>query len=387
MHFGVMGAYSMHHPCTSLATRVAYACLQLVVLLVVLYTLYLAYSNYNYNIAKLGVKFGWSFIFEQSGFPIHQGFITHTHLHSNANVWLVGFINALSVGLMSMLLSTLLAIVIASFHYTQHPLLVLSANSYVEIFRNVPLLVQLLFWYNIWVQKMPYLQNSFSVGGILINNRGLFIADPSQTVLLLALFVLLLAALLFAYIYYQGLYGYCCLCALGLWLVYLCSGLLLLPGQSLPSISGFNIENALQIYPSFIGLCAGLTAYSAAFSAEIIRGAVQALPKGQSEVARSLGLSPWQIYTKVILVQILPAVIPNMASQYLNIAKNSSLGRSIGYPEVFAVFGGTVLNQTGRAVEIMLCIMATYFLLSFIIIEAFLWFDKRQMCWSSQSIY
>lgn len=355
---------------------------------IVVFVLYIAYSavvNYQLNSQRMALSFGWSFLVDASGFPVHQSWLTHSHLDSNTHVLLVGLLNTLVVSCVAMLLSSLLGIFLASLHYTNHPLLVLTAQGYTDIFRNVPLLVQIMFWYNLWIHKLPILRDSWYLGGMVINNRGVFVPDPVQFMSVWLLFMLLWLGLLAAHLLYQSYYRFALGLSFLIWSIVLLAGMI--PWLSLPQLVGFNIRNALHVYPSFIGLCAALTTYTAAFNAEIIRGAMLAVPAGQIEVGRSLGLSSWQVYRYIVLPQILPAVLPNMSSQYLNIAKNSSLGRAVGYPEVFAVFAGTVLNQTGKAVEVMLLVMLIYLLLSLCIIRVCQYFDNQQRYWTERDSF
>ena len=348
-------------------------------------------SNMTFNLDRLGIQIDWRFLTMESGFGITQKWLDHNNYHSNLNVLLVGLINTLVVSFAGIVLSSLIGIVVALGSYSHNPLLRSTAGLYINVFRNVPLLIQILFWYNLWILKMPSVKNTWFGYIIAYNNRGVYLPSiawrSTDVMILLGLIAAQWVCLrIFQYIRVLRsnqqpttvLPTLCVLAAvtsLAFIVVYAQAGLI-----SLPKLGRFNVSG-YHIYPEFIGLLAGLSLYTAAYNAETIRGAINAVPQGQREATEVLTLSPWLSFTKVIVPQALPGIMPPLASHYMNLAKNSSLGLAVGYPEMFAIFAGTVLNQTGRAIEIISIIMAIYLIISIMIITVMNAINQRQSHW------
>ena len=360
--------------------------IQATIVCVVLLVLGYAIHNLMVNTYQLGITVGFDFLWQTAGFPISEQWLNFTPKDSNAMVWLVGVVNLVVVSLCSCITASALGFVIALASMTGNRFIVFTARGYIEIFRNIPLLLQILFWYNLWINKLPQVRSSWHLAYAWVNNRGVFLpVFPVHAEVLLGM---LLVVLLAKYFHKEvsRIHGFTLVLAtVGLWWLGSALWAWKMKAFAFPTILGFKIENAWHIHPEFIGLWLGLSIYTGAFCAEIFRSGLQAIPSGQIEASASLGLSTWQRYTNILLPQSLPTVIPPLTSQYVNVQKNASLGVVVGYPEVFAVFAGTVLNQSGRAVEIMGITMLTYGVLSFIIFWLFSRYNQRFTVWTSTS--
>jgi general L-amino acid transport system permease protein len=254
-----------------------------------------------------------------------------------------------------------------------------AATGYVEIIRNIPLLLQLLFWYNAVLKALPEMRDSIKIpGGLVLNNRGLFLPDPAFGPgfkwVVAAFFVAIIASILF-YIFARqrqlrtGQQAPVFLVSLGLivglpLLLFVISGFPL--SFSFPQAGRFNISGGMEVLPEFAALLFGLSIYTAAFIAEVVRAGILAVSRGQTEAAASLGLKPGPTLRLVVVPQAMRVIIPPLTSQYLNLTKNSSLAVAIGYPDLVQVFTGTVLNQTGQAVEVVAITMAVYLTISLV---------------------
>lgn len=345
--------------------------------------LWWAWHNVQANTQALGVGLGFGFLFQPAGFAIVEKWIAYQPQDPSYTVWLVGLINMLVVTAATIVAATVIGLVVAVMRMSHNRLLSATGGAYVSIFRNLPVLLQILFWYNLWINKMPSVYQSWTYWGVIINNRGIYL--PTFSVQTWLLWLLLGSAC--------GAYASFTECRkIGLGKVLLGAGLLWWLGSALfsgvsegwlwPVRSGFRIRHAWHIYPEFLGLWIGLSCYTGAFCAEIFRAGLAGIPTGQKEAAQALGLSFWLRVRHVLLPQAYPSVIPPLTSQYVNSQKNASLGVAVGYPEIFSVFAGTVLNQTGRAVEIMLITMVTYYVCSTILTRIMAAYNERFSVWT-----
>jgi general L-amino acid transport system permease protein len=283
----------------------------LLILLVVILAIFF-WGNFNQNLQQLGLQFGFEFLNLQAGFDIGETIVAYQSNDTFAAALFVGLINTLRVMAIGLISATIVGGFFGVARLSDNWLVRKLAMVYVEIFRNTPLLLQLLFWYFAFFLKLPQIGNPISLFGIFsLSNRGL-----------------------------------------------------LLPGGT-------------ELYPEFLSLILGLTLYTGAFIAEIIRGGIQSVAKGQWEAGISLGLKPLQLMRLVIFPQALRVIIPPLTSQYLNLAKNSSLAIAIGFPDIYAI-ASTTNNITGRAVEVILIIMITYLTIS-LSISLLLNFYNRQI--------
>jgi general L-amino acid transport system permease protein len=264
------------------------------------------------------------------------------------------------------------------------------ATAYIEIFRNIPLLLQIMFWYFAVLRPLPLPRQSLSVGdAVFLNNRGLFIPKPVAEdgfwLVGLAFVVAVLAVIGIARWarrrqnatgaqFPTASAGLALLVGLPL-LVYWLSGSPL--HWDYPVLGGFNFSGGLEVIPELAALTLALSIYTAAFIAEAVRSGIMAVSHGQTEAAYALGLRPRVTLKLVVIPQAMRVIIPQLTSQYLNLTKNSSLATAIGYPDLVNVFAGTTLNQTGQAVEVIAMTMAVYLSISLAISMFMNWYNKR----------
>jgi len=264
------------------------------------------------------------------------------------------------------------------------------AMVYIEVFRNIPLLLQIVFWYFSVAFNMPSPRQSLSLGEmVFLNNRGMYMPAPvfgeNFWMTVLALFAAIVAVIVIArwarkrfeatgQLFHTVYVSLGILIGLPL-LVFLATGAPL--HWDMPELKGFNFKGGLTVIPELFALTLALSIYTAAFIAETVRSGIQAVSHGQTEAASALGLSHARTLRLVVIPQAMRVIIPPLTSQYLNLTKNSSLAVAIGYPDLVAVFAGTTLNQTGQAVEIIAITMAVYLTLSLLISLFMNWYNAR----------
>ena len=348
------------------------------------------FHNTQTNLAHRGILSGFGFLDNSAGFGISQHLIDYRESDSYARVFVIGVLNTLLVSLIGIVLATVLGFVIGVARLSPNWLLRQIATVYIEVFRNIPPLLQIFFWYFAVMLAMPGPRQSHAfAGAFFLNNRGLYLPAPAAS----DAFVPFLFSLLLAAAVIVGLvrWSRARFEATGqpfaLWPAVL-AVVLVLPGLSvllagnplvwsLPQLQGFNFRGGLVMIPELMALTLALTIYTAAFIAEIVRSGIQAVSHGQTEAARSLGLRPGVTLRKVIIPQALRVIIPPLTSQYLNLVKNSSLAAGIGYPDMVSLFAGTVLNQTGQAIEVIAITMSVYLAISISISLLMNWYNKR----------
>jgi general L-amino acid transport system permease protein len=356
---------------------------------VVAFGLYL-FHNTQTNLEQRGIASGFGFLSSASGFGIVQSLIPYSEASSYGRVFWVGLLNTLLVSGLGIVIATLLGFVIGVARLSRNWLIAKLAMVYIEVFRNIPLLLQIFFWYFAVLQAMPSPRRSFQLGdSIFLNIRGLSLPapvfGPGFWVVPLALLAAIVAAMLLArwahrrqeatgkpfhtiYVSLAILFGLPLLAfaAMGFPLSW-----------DYPALRGFNFQGGWTIIPELAALLAALSVYTAAFIAEIVRAGIQAVSHGQTEAAYSLGLRPSFTLRLVIIPQALRVIIPPLTSQYLNLTKNSSLAAAIAYPDLVSVFAGTVLNQTGQAIEVIAITMAVYLTISLLISLLMNWYNRR----------
>jgi general L-amino acid transport system permease protein len=351
---------------------------QLILCAVVAFLVYGAASNAIENLARAHIASGFGFWNSAAGFDISQTLIEYSSQGSTyGRAFWVGLLNTLLVAGLGIVFATILGFIVGISRLSRNWLLAKVAGGYVETIRNLPLLLQLLFWYNAVLKALPDIRESIVIrGGVFLNNRGLFLPEPviksGFGAVEIALLVGLIGALAF-YIWarkHQEQTGHRApvfLTTLAL-VVGLPLVVFVLAGRPLgfefPEAGRFNIAGGIEVLPELAALLFGLSIYTAAFIAEVVRAGILAVSRGQSEAAYSLGLRPGPTLRLIVIPQAMRVIIPPLTSQYLNLTKNSSLAVAIGYPDLVQVFTGTVLNQTGQAVEVVAITMLVYLVIS-----------------------
>lgn len=353
------------------------------VLAVLLFVLvaFVIWDNLTYNLRQLGIELGFDFLKSQASFDIGETLISYDRSNSFGRAIIVGLINSLRVIGLGLILATILGLIAGIARLSDNWLVRQIALVYVEIFRNTPLLLQLFFWYFAVFLRFPDIQNRMTLPGpTYLTGRGVYLPWGQATngtgtwVLLLGIGIGGCVAALWRWrtdVMEQGQTGNQVVWALGSLVAAVLLALILtrtMPFRlSLPQVvEETQIQGGLRLSPEFCTLLLGLVVYTGSFIAEIVRAGIQSVPEGQREAARALGLKSGQVMRMVILPQAQLVIIPPLTSQYLNLAKNSSLAIAIGFPDVYFV-ASTTFNQTGRAVEVMLLIMLTYLTISLII--------------------
>ena len=353
---------------------------QLALLAVVGFLLYSAADNAITNLRAQKIASGFGFWHNAAGFDINQKLIAFSASGSTyGQAFWVGLLNTLLVASIGIVLSTFLGFFIGVSRLSSNWVLSKLAMIYVEVIRNLPLLLQLFFWYNAVLKPLPDARNSIALpGSIFLNNRGLIMPNPifapAFQYVVIAFFIAVVMAIGFytwskrqqertGKQFPNGTITLGLLIGLPL-LAYLVTGKPLT--FDLPQQGRFNLTGGMQIYPEFVALLIGLTTYTAGFIAEVVRAGILAVSRGQSEAAHALGLRAGPTLKLVVIPQAMRVIIPPLTSNYLNLTKNSSLAVAIGYPDLVQVFTGTVLNQTGQAVEVVAITMAVYLTISLV---------------------
>jgi general L-amino acid transport system permease protein len=337
-----------------------------------------AIYNAVQNLAKAHITSGFGFWNNTAGFDISQTLIAYSPSASTyGRAFWVGLLNTLLVAAIAIVLATILGFLVGLARLSRNWLVATLAGIYVEVIRNIPLLLQVLFCYNAVLKALPELKGSVPLpGGGILNNRGLFLPRPEFapqfSLVLLALAVGVAAALAlrtYANRRHDRTGGEMRVLwpALGLIVVpplavFALTGFPL--AFSVPQMGRFNVSGGVEILPEFAALLLALSVYTAGFIAEVVRAGVLSVSAGQIEAAHALGLRPGLTLRLIVLPQAMRVIIPPLTSQYLNLIKNSSLGVAIGYPDLVQVFAGTVLNITGQAVEVIAITMAVYLFVS-----------------------
>ena len=342
---------------------------------------YTIIGNLFDNIEARGIHTGFSFLKNRAGFdilPFLGNYLQeYTPESSNLTVFYVGLINTLVVALVGIIVTTFLGLFIGIARLSNNYLVAKLAGGYIELFRNIPVLLQIFFWYNIFINIFPHPKKSLSFFDVVfLNQRGLYLPKPileNGFLLVIIAFVVGIILTVFMKRYFNkkhdetGVYtrtlGYSTLLIFGLPAVFF-----LLLGSPLhfdfAVLGKFNLKGGMQVVPEFIALTFALSVYTATYIAEAIRSGIEAVDKGQKEAAAAIGLTQTQSLKLIVLPQALRVAIPPTINQYLNLTKNSSLATAIGYPELMSAFGGTVLNQVGQAVEILGMAMLVYLVIS-----------------------
>lgn len=346
--------------------------------------------NLALNLERQGIASGFDFLGKTAGFDIIQHLIPYTEESTYGRAFAVALLNTLVVSVIGIVAATVLGFALGVARLSTNWLVARLALLYVEVVRNLPLLLQLFFWYFAVLRTLPSARDSYSLWDtVYLNIRGLYVPSPvgQEGIVGLAVVVgavVLAGGVLVSWSKRRRL-------ATGrtfpAWRVALLGGILITAiayvafgspiGWEKPELSGFNFQGGLTLLPEMVALLVALTTYTAAFIAEIVRAGILAVSRGQWEASLSLGLTRGQTLRLVVVPQAMRVIVPPMTSQYLNLTKNSSLAAAIAYPDLVLVFAGTVLMQTGQAVEVIAITMGVYLTISLIISLAMNQYNQR----------
>ncbi|USD66511.1 amino acid ABC transporter permease [Vibrio sp. SCSIO 43136] len=350
---------------------------QLVAVLALGAFFYTIVNNALTNLESRGIATGFDFLDQEAGFGIGLTLIEYDETYSYGRTFVVGLLNTALVSVLGIFFATILGFAVGIARLSSNWLVSRIAAVYIEIFRNVPLLLQIFFWYFAVLQALPSPRQSLSLGeAIFLNVRGLFLPAPvfeAGAWIVGAALVLAIVGSIVLNIWAnnkQKLTGQqtpAGLISLGLiiglpLIAYFAAGMPI--SAEFPELKGFNFRGGISILPELAALLVALSVYTASFIAEIVRSGINAVSHGQTEAAMALGLPRSRTLKLVVIPQAMRIIIPPLTSQYLNLTKNSSLAMAIGYPDLVSVFAGTTLNQTGQAIEIISMTMAVYLTLS-----------------------
>jgi general L-amino acid transport system permease protein len=346
--------------------------------------------NLLHNLAVRGISTGFDFLSNRAGFAINQSLIPYDESSSYGRTFVVGLLNTLLVSGLGIVFATIIGFIVGIARLSRNWLVAKLAAAYIETFRNIPLLLQILFWYFAVFLNLPPPSEALQVGNsVFLTLRGLFLPRPEMQNgfgwTILALVVAVAAA--FVLVRWsrrrQELTGqlFPALSVSAALIVGLPLATFFLTGRplgwSVPTLEGFNFVGGVSVIPELAALLVALSIYTAAFIAETVRAGILSVSHGQTEAASALGLRPSWVLRLVIIPQALRVTIPPLTSQYLNLTKNSSLATAIGYPDLVSLFAGTTLNQTGQAVEVMAMTMAVYLTISLVISMFMNWYNAR----------
>ena len=365
----------------------------LTILFIILAIIYFTINAQN-NMGNRGISFGFGFLSQESSFDITFSLIDYDGSHSYARAFLVGLLNTILVSAIGIFFATILGITIGISRLSQNYLIAKAAEWYVEIFRNIPLLLQIFFWYFAALRALPLPENAFNFYDIsFLSVKGWYVPKFVWTnfSLFFSSLIVAIISIIFVFKYakkQRDEFGkqvptlYISLAILfGLpFLTFLIGGVTLffqIPELTQLSKTIYVYKGGVSIIPELISLALALSMYTATFIAENVRAGILGVNKGQKEAAASIGLTRGQILKLVVMPQALRIIIPPTTNQYLNLTKNSSLAAAIAYPDIVLVFAGTALMQTGRAIEIISITMFTYLSLSLSISIFMNWYNKK----------
>jgi general L-amino acid transport system permease protein len=346
------------------------------------------FGNTAENLERQGIATGFGFMGTTAGFGIITHLIDYTEASSYGRAFAVGLINTLLMAFCGIVAATIIGIIVGIARLSKNWLVAKLAAVYIETFRNIPLLLQIFFWYFAVLRALPSPKQSINFAdAVFINNRGIYspsaIYEDGFSLVTIAIVMAIIGVVVMVRWANKrqeqtGQQFHTVYASAGL-LVGLPLLAMIVTGFPLsweiPALKGFNFVGGMVIIPEFVALWLALSIYTASFIAEIVRAGIQAVSHGQTEAARALGIKAAPTLRLVILPQALRVIIPPLSSQFLNLTKNSSLATAIAYPDLVSVFTGTVLNQTGQAVEIISVTMAVYLAISLGISALMNWYN------------
>ena len=350
---------------------------QIVTLGIVILAIIYIVDNTARNMVARGLASGFHFLGVEAQFDIQMTLIEYSPTSTYFDSFIVGLLNTLLVAGLGILVATIVGFAVGIARLSSNWLIAKLAEAYIEILRNIPLLLQIFFWYFAVLRALPKPKQSLEFAdSFFLNNRGLFIPDPvfgeGGAIILYSFIASILISIGIAIwskqrqnktgqtfpVFYSSIgllisFVFLSMLATGFPVTF-----------DYPELKGFNFKGGIKLIPELVALTFALSMYTASFIAEVVRAGIQAVSLGQTEAARSLGLNPNQILRLVIIPQALRVIVPPLTNQYLNLTKNSSLAAAIAYPDLVLVFAGTALMQTGQAIEIIGMVMGVYLFLS-----------------------
>ncbi len=367
---------------------------QLLTLVVVILVFGFFSYNAQVNMENRGITFGYGFLSQESSFDVQFSLIEYDGSHSYFRAYLVGLLNTILVSVIGIVFATIIGVVVGIARLSNNYLIERSAAIYVEFFRNIPLLLQIFFWYFAALRALPLPEKAEPIFGVFfLTIKGFFV--PAFVWNNLDIFIYSVIAAIISIVFVrlyakkkqenQGIQTPVLSISIGLLIILPLLSFLLggvnasveIPVIEQLSQTSFTFKGGLKLPPELISLALALSLYTATFIAECVRAGVQGVSKGQKEAAASIGLTPNQVLKLVVMPQALRIIIPPTTNQYLNLTKNSSLAAAIAYPDLVLVFAGTALMQTGRAIEIVSITMLTYLTLSITISIFMNWYNKK----------
>ena len=367
---------------------------QLLTLVVVVLVFGFFSYNAQVNMENRGITFGYGFLSQESSFDVQFSLIEYDGSHSYFRAYLVGLLNTILVSVIGIIFATIIGVVVGIARLSSNYLIERTAAIYVEFFRNIPLLLQIFFWYFAALRALPLPEKAEPMFGVFfLTIKGFFVPAFVWNNLDIFIYSVIAAivAIVFVKLYAkkkqenQGIQTPVLSISIGLLIILPLLSFFLggvdatveIPVIKQLSQTSFTYEGGLKLPPELISLALALSLYTATFIAECVRAGVQGVSKGQKEAAASIGLTPNQVLKLVVMPQALRIIIPPTTNQYLNLTKNSSLAAAIAYPDLVLVFAGTALMQTGRAIEIVSITMLTYLTLSITISILMNWYNKK----------
>lgn len=362
---------------------------QIVALLLVALASYYLYSNTQANLERQSIATGFGFLDKEASFEIGESVIEYSAADTYAQALLVGALNTLKVSFIGIIFTVILGTIIGVARLSSNWLIAKLAAAYIEVMQNIPVLLQLFFWYAIFYESFPSPRQALNpFSGVFLCNRGLIFGVPEAHAAHAAMGWAFIAALAIGWMLHRwgdsrqartgqifpAIRVTLALCVLLPLLAWFFSGAP--TAMDIPELRGFNFKGGITVSPEFSALLLGLVFYTAAFVAEIVRAGIQSVSRGQVEAAMAVGLRPGQVLHLVILPQALRVIIPPLTSQLLNLTKNSSLAIAIGYADFVAVTN-TTINQTGQAIEGVALIMLVYLFFSLSTSLFMNWYNKK----------
>ncbi len=362
---------------------------QVLAVVFIAYFVYQAFDNMMLNIEQSGIRSGFGFLNDEAGFAVNDNFfLTYSPTSTNLQALYVGIVNTLIVAITGIFFASVIGLVIGIARLSSNYLIRKMATVYIEIFRNIPILLQILFWYSTALSVLPSTRNSMNfLDSVFLNSRGLFLPKfiiGTEFYLVLASFIIGIATYVFIKkrstkkhddtgIATNTIPHFLGLVVLLPIMAYFVFGAQL----EYPALKGFNFQGGTDLSIEFFSLAFALSVYTATYIAEAIRSGIDSVDEGQKEAAAALGLRQGQAMRLVVLPQALRVAIPPIINQYLNLTKNSSLATAVGYSELVTIFSGTVLNVVGQAIEVIALTMLVYLTISLFISLVLNIFNKK----------